>query len=226
MAYLALVEPAGQEAQRAGFEPYPDWPTSDWGRDAVARGRGTLQVDPFIPRGIYTVTLGLVDPATGVEASEPIQLGQVEVQAVERVFEMPEVEVESEAVFGEALRLLGYDLHLADDQAQVRLHWQALRRMDVPYKFFLHLVDPASGRLVAQADVMPHNWTYPTTWWEVGEVVSDEIVLPLTDVPAGTYCLQTGVYHPDSGERLPLTDGHEPQKPSDRFILLEAVEVH
>jgi hypothetical protein len=226
MAYLALVGPAGQEAQRADFEPYLGWPMSDWGRDAVARGRGTLQVDPFIPGGTYTVTLGLADPVTGVSLGEPIEVGRVEVQTIERVFEVPEAEVESEAVFGEALRLLGYDLHLADDQAQVRLHWQALQRMDVPYKFFVHLVDPVSGQLVAQADVMPHNWTYPTTWWEVGEVVSDEIVLPLIDVPPGIYRLEMGVYHPDSGDRLPLTDGHEPQKPSDRFILLEAVEVH
>jgi hypothetical protein len=224
-AYLALLGPTGQEVQRATFEPYLGWPTSDWGRDAVVRGRGTLRVDPFIPGGSYTVTVGLADPVTGAEAGEPIELGQVEVRAIERVFEVPEVGVGSEAVFGEVLRLLGYDLQQADEQVKVKLHWQALRRMDVPYKFFVHLIDPASGQLVAQADVMPHNWTYPTTWWEAGEVVSDEIMLSLADVPPGTYRLQIGVYHPDSGERLPLTAGREPEQPTDRLILPELVEV-
>jgi hypothetical protein len=185
-----------------------------------------LQVDPFAEGGVYTVTVGLLDPVTGVKAGEPLVVGQVEVQTVERVFETLEMEVESEAVFGALLRLLGYDLRQADDQVIMTLHWQALRRMDTAYKFFVHLVNPETGELVAQVDVMPYNWTYPTTWWEAGEIVSDEIAISLAGVPPGTYRLEIGVYPPDSGIRLPLTSGREPQQPPDRFVLPEAVEVH
>jgi hypothetical protein len=78
--------------------------------------------------------------------------------------------------------------------------------MDEAYKFFVHVVDPASEQLVAQADVMPRDWTYPTSWWEAGEVVSDEIVLSLTDVPEGIYRLYIGVYGADGG-RLPVSLG-------------------
>jgi hypothetical protein len=165
------------------------------------------------------VVIGLVDPATGIEAGEPVAVGQVEVQAIERVFDLPEVEVESEAVFGDVLRLLGYDLHTTTNQLTLTLHWQTLRQMDTSYKFFVHLVDVESGELAAQADVIPHNWTYPTLWWEAGEVVSDEIVLPLTDAPPGDYQLRVGIYHPDSGTRVSLTNGREPQQPSDQLIL-------
>jgi hypothetical protein len=103
--------------------------------------------------------------------------------------------------------------------------------MDVPYKFFVHLVDPRlaasvdTGELVAQADVMPRDWTYPTLWWETGEVVSDGIAVSLAGVPSGVYRLEIGVYDPDSGVRLPLTSGREPQQPPDRLILPEVVEV-
>ena len=70
------------------------------------------------------------------------------------------------------------------------------------YKFFVHLYDVESGALVAQADVVPRGWTYPNTWWEAEEVVSDKVVLSLEGVPAGTYSLAVGVYDPETGERL------------------------
>ena len=142
--------------------------------------------------------------------------------------------MESEAVFGAVVRLLGYDLHQTASPLEgglrgvvvVTLHWQAIRRMDVPYKFFVHLVDPRTEELVAQADVMPYDWIYPTLWWETGEVVSDGIAVSLAGVPSGVYRLEIGVYDPDSGIRLPLTSGREPQQPPDRLTLSEAMEVH
>ncbi len=217
MVRLALVDPTGQEAQGEDFELFPDWPTSQWGPSAVVRGQWTLQVDPYIPGGTYSMTLGLVDSVTGERSDESIALGRLNVQAIERVFEAPEVETESEAVFGQ-LRLLGYDLHQGNDQVRITLHWQALQRMDEAYKFFVHLVDPVSGRLVAQADVMPYDWTYPTFWWEAGEFVSDEITLSLEGVPPGVYNLYVGVYRAD-GERLPVSLG------GDRYELEDEITV-
>jgi hypothetical protein len=76
--------------------------------------------------------------------------------------------------------------------------------MDESFKFFLHLYDVESGALVAQVDVVPRGWAYPTTSWEAGEVVSDDLHLPLNEVPAGTYRLVVGVYDPDTGDRLPV----------------------
>jgi len=218
MARLELVDPTGQEVQTEDAKPFPGWPTSEWGQSAVARGHWTLQADPHIPDGAYTVTLSLIDSMTGERAGEPLQLGQVSVQATERVFEMPEVETESEAVFGGELRLLGYDLHQGNDQAKVTLHWQALQRMDQAYKFFVHVVDPKNERLVAQADVMPRNWTYPTTWWEAEEFVSDEIRLSLEEVPPGVYKLYVGIYEVEGG-RLPVSLG------GDRYMLEDEIAI-
>jgi hypothetical protein len=224
LARLALVSPDGTEAQWADFEPCADWPTSQWGADAVARGRGTLQVDPFIEGGAYTVTVGLVDPATGARVGRAIQIGaeRVEIRARERVFDQPEVEIPVGAIFGDAngpLQLLGYDLQREARTLALTLHWRSLRRMDVRYKFFVHLLDAKTGELVAQADVMPRDWTYPTTWWEKGEVVSDEITL--SDVPAGTYRATVGIYEPESGARLPVSDAADAGDLGDRLSLIE-----
>ncbi len=219
MARLALVDSTGQEVQREDFELFPGWPTSEWGQSAVVRARWTLRVDPYIPAsGAFAVRLSLVDPETGERLGEPIELGRLDVQVTGRVFESPKVGTESEAVFGERLRLLGYDLHQEDDQVKITLHWQALQRMDVAYKFFVHVVDPESEQLVAQADVVPRNWTYPTTWWEAGEFVSDEITLSLEGVPSGVYSLYVGVYEVEGG-RLSVSSG------GDRYMLEDEVTI-
>jgi hypothetical protein len=223
-AFLKLVSPTGQEVQRAYFDLFPDWPTSKWGDNAVARGRWTVQVDPYMAQGdTYAMTLGLANLETG-EQLGTVELGQLNVRVVERTFEMPQVEIESDAVFGDRFRLLGYDVRQAGDQMTVTLHWKALQRVDTAYQFFVHLIDPISEKLVAQADVMPYHWTYPTFWWEADEIVSDEITLPLAGVPQGSYRLEIGVYDPDSGERLPLSDG-DGRQPADRLVLPEMVEI-
>jgi hypothetical protein len=217
LARLALVSPTGQIVQAVDVEPCAGWPTSEWGASAVARGRADLQIDPFLEGGTYAATLVLVDPLTGGVAGEAVRLSWVEVQAVERTFEMPEVTMPVDALFGDVLRLLGYDVHRAGSELILRLHWQALCRMDVAYKMFVHLVDPATDQVVAQVDVMPRDWGYPTHWWEMGEVVSDEIVLSLAEVPPGAYWLEVGVYDQGTGERLVVQDE------TDRLVLESVV---
>jgi hypothetical protein len=76
--------------------------------------------------------------------------------------------------------------------------------MAVSYKVFVHLVDPTTGDIVVQDDAVPRRWTYPTTWWERGEVVGDTISLPLHEVPLGQYHLVLGLYDKKTGQRLPV----------------------
>jgi hypothetical protein len=154
-----------------------------------------------------------------------LDLGQVEVQAVERVFDLPPVQVPLEVPFGDALRLLGYGVRQEADELDVTLHWQAVRRIEVAYKFFVHLLDPETGDLVAQADVMPRDWTYPTHWWEAGEVVSDEIRLGLSRVPPGAYDVVIGAYDPETGVRLVVTESADGGEPSDQYLLPERLDL-
>jgi hypothetical protein len=120
----------------------------------------------------------------------------------ERLFVAPLAERGVEARFGDALRLLGYDLGVDADTLDVTLHWRALRRMERSYKFFVHLYHVESGEIVAQKDVIPHDWQYPTVWWEANEVVSDLVRVPLDQVPSGTYQLAVGVYDAQTEDRL------------------------
>lgn len=109
------------------------------------------------------------------------------------------------AAYGRDLRLLGYDLDVRGDAVHIVLHWQSRQRMEVDYKFFMHLYDVESGALVSQVDTMPLDWAYPTSWWEAEEIVSDEITVSLEDVPPGVYEPGIGAYDAHTGERRAIS---------------------
>jgi hypothetical protein len=200
---VRLETAEGTSAQRASLPLRPGHPTSTWPGAAAVRGEYTVQVDPFLSPGRYDLTWALVPISGDAPDEKSVRVGTIEVQPLDRSFAAPPVEHETDAVFGDGLLLLGYDLRQESDTLRLILHWQALRRLDYT-KVFVHLYEAQSGALVAQQDVVPRGWTYPTNWWESGEVVSDEIALPLEGTPAGVYRVAVGAYDPDTLERLPI----------------------
>jgi hypothetical protein len=129
------------------------------------------------------------------------------------------------AVFGDELRLLEYQVHLEEQRLNLTLYWHAQRRMHVDYKVFVHVLNPRTDIPVAQDDAMPRRWAYPTTLWWPGEVVDDRIPIPLGTVPDGNYRIAVGVYDPVSGERLPLINGRGQLISDGRLVLEEVVEL-
>jgi hypothetical protein len=133
-------------------------------------------------------------------------VGTLAFTAFPRVFAGPEPVENEYATWDEVIALTEYDLSRrpSQDILEVTLDWQALRRMDTSFTNFLHLIDPESGQIVAQSDVIPRGWTYPTNWWEQGELVEDTVQLYLENVPPGEYELYVGWYDSENGERLPV----------------------
>jgi hypothetical protein len=159
-----------------------------------------------------------------VDAGEPAVLARLDLKSQARVFEPPaEMEQRLDVDFGDHFRLLGYDLSREGSTLRLTLHWQATEQPDTSYKVFVHLFDPVMGAIIAQNDAVPRDWTYPTTWWDKGEVVSDEIQLSMGDVPQGTYHLAIGMYHPDSGERLAVVDAEGRRQPQRQLVLQEVI---
>ena len=80
--------------------------------------------------------------------------------------------------------------------------------MQQAYKVFVHVLDPAGERVVAQRDAEPQDGRAPTTGWLLGEVIDDEYALSLpAGLTAAEYPIEIGVYDPRSGERLLLANG-------------------
>ena len=222
-ARLTLLDPAGKAVQEKTVRLCKDWPTSQWGQGALMVDEHKIQMDPRLPASTVQLQLAVVDRETG-EVLPPTQtIATLEVSALARQLTPPPMQVTTSVTFGQVLDLLGYDVHREPDSLHLTLHWQARDRLDY-FKFFVHLYDTQSGDLVTQYDTVPKEWTYPTNWWEAGEVVSDEITLPSDTIPAGVYRIAVGVYNPDTLERLPVQTESGPPS-GDHFELTEEIRL-
>jgi hypothetical protein len=115
--------------------------------------------------------------------------------------------------FGDVARLVGYRVTpravTPGSVVEVTLYWQALRRTEVEYAVFVHLLSDA-GTMVTQRDTYPGLGRAPTTAWTPGAVFADTYRL---HVPETTYApdrgfIQVGLYRPE-GPRLLTGDGRD-----------------
>lgn len=165
-----------------------------------------LSVPPGVTDGRYQLVATVDD---GREAWD-VTLRRVSVHDRPRVYRAPRMQTELGAALGTGISLLGYDLQPSSVQPgqdlTLTLYWRAESAGNAEFKVFVHLVGPDGG-LLSQHDGMPAEGTAPTSQWLDGEVVADGHVVPIpTDAPAGEYTLYTGMYAPDSGDRLPAAD--------------------
>ncbi len=137
------------------------------------------------------------------------------------------------AIFGRAVRLLGYALDVTSarpgDTVKLTLYWQALAPLDRDYTVFTHLLgdpNPATGSpLWAGHDSQPDNGHYPTSAWQPGEVILDvhPLLIPAA-APPGEYRLEAGLYLLETMVRLPATDAAGRPLP-DHAALLGELEI-
>lgn len=188
------------------------YPTSRWMAGEVVQGQHTFTLPAALESGRYTLRFQLLG-ADGQPTGEPVSWGeggQLVVVAPERQTAIPAMQHRLDVNLGDQVTLLGYDLTPAVPQPgetfRLTLYWRAEQEMSPSYKVFVHLFD-AEGRLRAQHDAVPADWTRPTTGWLPGEVVTDAHPLTLAaDAPPGEYRLQIGLYDPETNLRLPVLD--------------------
>jgi hypothetical protein len=111
----------------------------------------------------------------------------------------------------------GKVLARSGDTLQVALSWQATTRPAGNYTVFLQLLD-AGSQVKAQVDRWPGDGFYPTAGLSAGQVITDNLALPLAVSP-GSYRLIAGLYRGDQPGAPRLTG------PEGDFVTLAQVEV-
>jgi hypothetical protein len=216
-------DPPGRlhDAELAPGSPANGWPLAAW-----LIGQTRLPIPKDLEPGEYALALQLLDEA-GNPVGEAARVGEVRVAGRARNFAVPPVQTTVGAVFDDQLRLVGYDSTQTDSTLQLTLVWQALTAPRGDYKYFVHLFNPADGFVIAQADAVPRNFTYPTTLWAEDEVVSESVTLALSGVPAGSYRLAVGWYDPATPglARLPAFDANGGALENGRFVLPLVVDI-
>jgi hypothetical protein len=174
------------------------YPTSRWQPGDEWRGQQRLQIPAALASGDYQLSISI----NGEEGTQ--SLGKIKVDAPEHNFTRPPVDFESGALFEGVGVLEGYSLRREAGALLVTLIWHATDSPTASYTAFVHLADE-SGRVWAQNDSVPVNWSRPTTGWVAGEYIPDEHALTLpNDLPPGGYTLFIGLYDPQTGNRVPV----------------------
>jgi hypothetical protein len=215
---LVLLTPngdlIGQEDSYPGLGSYP---TSQWNRGDAVADRCWMRVRPRAKAptvgwvGVNVYHLPTMEHLQATKDGQPVE--QVFLQAVKvEPWEPLEDDISHtmSVNLGNQVDLVGYDLERrearAGDTVRLTLFWRAREEIGEDYTVFTHLAD-AEGHIWAQDDSYPVDGDYPTSFWSVGEVVRDEYELALpSDVPAGEYEIEVGLYLGSSGVRLPVLD--------------------
>lgn len=153
------------------------------------------QTEKVLPVTVHTTDVG-----------SSFTLSTIKIAPSEAVRRQPDVEMVTD--FGRVARLMGYDMAdtaVAGQPLPITLYWDAMEPDGQEYTVFVHMLNE-SGQLIAQADAPPQANTYPTSIWASGEQIRDQHILLLpANLPDGVYHVLVGLYHTQTGERLPAT---------------------
>ncbi len=218
-----LLDVAGSVAleQIVALSPYA---ASNWRAGDSFDARYDLRLDPTLPAARYTLAFNVLPPDGRPIWPQDETLTTVEILPRDRLFELPSnIAHPLHLALGDVVHLRGFDLDHTQaapgDTLPLTLYWQANGPTDLDYTIFVHLVGP-DGHSYGQVDQFPGAGAAPTTSWASGQVIVDEINLPVApDAPAGSYHIAIGLYDATSGGRLPITDASGYPLPDNRAFL-------
>ncbi len=198
MAQLLWLEASGAVAAASAALPLVfGYDFADWRFGEANRGHHQAVLPANLPAGRYDLALLRLD-ASGQPQGDHIMLDRaMTVTAPQRVFEAPDFEFPSDDEWANGIVLYGFSLSV---DGEVELIWGTDRTIGESLRLFVHALD-ADGRIAAQWDGVPFDWTRPTTGWVAGEYINTSHALAL---PPGEYRLAVGWYGPASGERISL----------------------
>ena len=210
-ARLLWLDEAGGVAAEVAFPQIVNgYSTDRWRSGEVNRGHHSIILPPSLPKGEYALALQRLD-ADGAVVGATIELeGKMTVSAPRRNFAAPDFVADDVARWDNGIALAGTQLNAAE----IELAWRTENPLDESLRLFVHALD-ADGRIAAQSDGVPVDWTRPTTGWLPGEFV---LTRHQFDLPPGAYRLRIGWYRPQSGERIGM-DGADALTLADALVV-------
>jgi len=223
--------------------PQNYYSTALWAPGEVVVDSYTIPVNPQAPNGIYRLDVGVYLDVNGAAYSLPLVAdGQALDRSSVTVATVKVGGPPSTAVVGAAVPqhqrkddlssqiiLVGYDLLQEPSSLSVTLYWRCETGLPVDYTTFVHLrpVDDPDAAPVAQMDRPPVNGAYPTSLWDPGEIIRDQIVVPLpAGLDKGKYALVVGLYDPSTGQRLEVSSSEaQVAQAAKSEILLQQISI-
>ncbi len=230
--YLKLVNAVYHIwGQQEGRPFYDGMPTNAWQAGQKVKDRRELEALPGTPPGLYHMEVILYDPykdqVLDPREGSGLLLGPIEIPRREPpALTSLDIGHPQEAILGDKVRLLGYNIESGfrpGDGIHLTLFWQCLAEMERDYTVFTHLID-GEQNIWGQKDNEPVDGLYPTSQWEVGEIVRDQYDMAISPkASSGEYQLEVGMYLAETGERLSVFQGD--QDSGNRVLLAPEITV-
>ncbi len=198
----------------------------------------TLQLAPNLAPGPYLIRLGVFNARSGVRS--PVLNDRGEVIGNQAIFGLFYVTNDDhdplqpatpvQAMLNGQIRLLGCTFPPTPDNAlqlkpdaetplSLKLFWQADDHVTGDYTIFSQLLTD-HNQYVTGYDAQPINGNYPTSLWQPGEIIVEDINLKLpAQIAEGEYHLVTGLYDLSTGQRLVAVDNQGQPIPDNMVIL-------
>ncbi len=233
--YYLFIHLLGRRGELVGNEDsYHGWgsyPTSLWRPGEVVADTYRLPIskDALAP-SLIRVDVGLYNPTTKQEVAVFDQEGQPignsivigQLKMVPRKLQQYAIDNQLHFNLDNQVALIGYKVDKAElgsgEEIRLTLYWRAEGEMGTDYTVFTHLIDE-EGNIWGQMDSQPVEGDYPTSFWDIGEIIEDEHILAINeDAPAGLYRLEVGMYELATEQRLPVL-GDDGEVKDDRILL-------
>ena len=229
--FVHLVDAQGRMwAQHDGGPLNGLHPTTHWVEGEIISDPRELVLPQDMPEGRYRLQAGMYLPETmehlPVLGAEGQLVGDAAILDYVRVERgspgLPVPEQAASFSFDGTVSLWGYDLtpQMAEpgDTVKIALCWRAERQMEEDYTVFVHLVDE-EGTIWGQQDNEPEGGFYHTSFWDVGESLTDQYELAIDQsTPPGEYRIEIGMYVLETGQRLLVVD-ERTQTADDKAVL-------
>ena len=196
------------------------YPFESWQAPLFLIDNQTERIPENTQPGNYRVLLRIM--GANDATIDQIDLGTLTVKENERLYTKPATENDTDATFGNEIKLVGYDLVATEtpNQYLLSLIWQAIDEPTSDYTVFVHLLQPdgSCNPCVWQQDVMPQQNQYPTSRWLADEYIVDSYPIVIAEgTGAGQYPIEVGLYLAETGQRLQVTSPDAPD--NDVFFL-------
>jgi hypothetical protein len=154
-----------------------------------------VTADDHRPYAVYHVDLGKRLLSAAQQSEQTSSLGKLPIE------------------FDNTAALIGYQLHEQDTGLTLITYWRAGDHVTAPLQMFVHVLGP-DGSIVAQQDRLDA----PAYGWRAGDIL---VQVHHLDRPAQAGSVELGLYHPDTGQRLPvIVNGREVNQP----LILKTLE--
>ncbi|MBI1876781.1 MAG: hypothetical protein HYR94_00825, partial [Chloroflexi bacterium] len=201
--------------RRGGLEQrlLEGYPVSAWHPGQIVADQRQISIDPAAPAGLTWLRVGVYElannqavPQSLIIDGQPSQetslaLGPILVGPPPPPDQPPQIPLSISLGQPPLIRLVGYNLTPAAHALNLVLYWESLAPTPVDWTLFVQLRHQA-GEIIAQKDGPVGGGRFPSSLWQPGEVVADEILLPLQTRPSESDELVVGLYNLARGTRL------------------------